>query len=51
MNDNGLKECFEVDGYFFKHEENANARARTKDPVAEVKKHTLNAGPVKKKAE
>ncbi len=42
MNENRLKECWECDGFFFKHKENAEARATMSGK--EVKHHTINAG-------
>jgi hypothetical protein len=42
MNLNGLKQCWECDGAFFKHEENAKARAKTSGK--DIIPHAINAG-------
>ena len=47
MNENKLKECFECDDVFFKHKENATARAVSSGK--EVINHSVNAGGKTKK--
>lgn len=42
MNEHKLKQCWECDGAFFKHEE--NAKARSKASGKEITPHNLNAG-------
>lgn len=49
MNQHGLKECWECDDVFFKHEDNAKARAKSSGKA--VTPHTINAGVVKEKEE
>jgi hypothetical protein len=49
MNDNQLKQCWECDGQFFKHKENAESRSQAKDG-AQVTEHGVNAGVKKAKA-
>lgn len=44
-----LKECFECDGWLFKHR--ANANARSKSSGKEVIVHTINAAAKKEKPE
>lgn len=49
MNTHKLSECYECDGFIFKHKENANARAAEKK--TDVVTHTANAGAKKKDEE
>lgn len=49
MTQNKLEACYEVDGTFFKHKDNAEARAKTSGK--QVIPHTVSAGAKPAKAD